>query len=234
MRTNYSNIRYHIYRELSKIQQTKKNERSQLIDEITVPIFSGVISASVAGIIQREISNMFLFIPIISFVFLLLLFLSKWSISIYRDRIKPHFCPLKDQSQMALNSKAESLAAKFNYEVTYLASTAYNEILKKENRIELRNLKILDTCFYVNNAIRKLQEALFSFPYPLNENYVSKNKIEAVTNVIYATICELRGMHNLPEAYEAEISGVQKKYDDTVETIDSMYELKVNTFKGHN
>ena len=77
MRTNYSNIRYHIYRELSKIQRTKKNERSQLIDEITVPIFSGVISASVAGVVQREISNMFLFIPIISFVFLLLLFLSK-------------------------------------------------------------------------------------------------------------------------------------------------------------
>lgn len=231
MRTNYSNIRYHIYRELSKIQRTKKNERSQLIDEITVPIFSGVISASVAGIIQREISNMFLFIPIISFVFLLLLFLSKWSICIYRNRIKPHFCPLKDQSKMALNSEAESLSAKFNYEVTYLASTAFNEILKKENRTELRNLKILDTCFYVNNAIRKLQEALFSFPYPLNESYVSKNKIEAVMNVIYATICELRGMQNLPEAYEAEISGVQIKYDDTVDTINSMYELKLKSFR---
>lgn len=233
MRTNYSNIRYHIYRELSKIQQTKKNERSQLIDEITVPIFSGVISASVAGIIQREISNMFLFIPIISFVFLLLLFLSKWSISIFRNRIKPHFCPLKDQSQGALNLEAESLAAKFNYEVTYLVSTAYNEILKKENRIELRNLKILDTCFYVKNAIRKLQESLFTYPYLLNENYVSKNKIEAVMNVIYAIICELRGMQNLPEAYEAEISGVQKKYDDTIETINRMYELNLKSFKSH-
>ena len=132
---------------------------------------------------------------------------------------------------MALNSETESLSAKFNYEVTYLASTAFNEILKKENRIEIRNLKILDTCFYVNNAIRKLQEALFSYPYPLNESYVSKNKIEAVMNVIYATICELRGMQNLPEAYEAEISGVQIKYDDTVETINSMYELKLNSFR---
>lgn len=92
-------------------------------------------------------------------------------------------------------------------------------------------MKILDTCFYVNNAIRKLQEALFSYPYPLNESYVSKNKIEAVMNVIYATICELRGMQNLPEAYEAEISGVQIKYDDTVETINSMYELKLNSFR---
>ena len=83
----------------------------------------------------------------------------------------------------------------------------------------------------MNNAIRKLQEALFSYPYPLNESYVSKNKIEAVMNVIYATICELRGMQNLPEAYEAEISGVQIKYDDTVETINSMYELKLNSFR---
>lgn len=233
MMTNYSNIRYHIYRELSKIQRTKKNERSQLIDEITVPIFSGVISASVAGIVQREISNMFLFIPIISFVFLLLLFLSKWSICIYRNRIKPHFCPLKDQSQGALNSEAESLAAKFNYEVTYLVATAFNEILKKENRTELRNLKILDTCFYVSNAIRKVQESLFSFPYPLNENYVSRNKIEAVMNVIYATISELRSIQNLPEAYEAEISRVQINFNNTVETINSMYKLKVNTFRRY-
>lgn len=61
MRTNYSNIRYHIYRELSKIQQKRKDERSQLIDEITVPIFSGVISACVAGYIEEEVSNILLF-----------------------------------------------------------------------------------------------------------------------------------------------------------------------------
>ena len=109
MRTNYSNIRYHIYRELSKIQRTKKNERSQLIDEITVPIFSGVISASVVGIIQREISNMFLFIPIISFVFLLLLFLSKWSICIYRNRIKPHFYNTKVHIKSVWEKNEESL-----------------------------------------------------------------------------------------------------------------------------
>lgn len=50
-------------------------------------------------------------------------------------------------------------------------------------------------------------------------------------NVIYATICELRGMQNLPEAYEAEISGVQIKYDDTVDTINRMYKLKLNSFR---
>lgn len=54
MRTDYSNIRYHIYRELSKIQQRQKDDRSQLIDEITVPIFSGVISTCVAGYIEKE------------------------------------------------------------------------------------------------------------------------------------------------------------------------------------
>ena len=66
MRTDYSNIRYHIYRELSKIQQRQKDDRSQLIDEITVPIFSGVISTCVAGYIEKEVSNMILFVPIIS------------------------------------------------------------------------------------------------------------------------------------------------------------------------
>lgn len=69
MRTNYSNIRYHIYRELSKFQQKRTNDRSQLIDEITVPIFSGVISTSVAGILQKEVSNMLLFIPVMSLFF---------------------------------------------------------------------------------------------------------------------------------------------------------------------
>lgn len=192
MRTNYSNIRYHIYRELSKFQQKRTNDRSQLIDEITVPIFSGVISTSVAGILQKEVSNMLLFIPVMSLFFLVVLKMSKWVVCIYRNRIKPFFCPLKDQSQIAQNLEAESLAAKFNYEVTYLVSTAYTEILKKESKSKLRNLRILDICFYVNNAIRKIQESLFSYPYPLSENNVSRNEIEAVMNVIYAIICELK------------------------------------------
>lgn len=141
---------------------------------------------------------------------------------------------MKGQSTLEQRLEAESLAAKFNYEVTYLASTAYMEILKKENNVELRNLKILDTCFYVNNAIRKLQESLFSYSQPLNESYVSRNKIEAVMNVIYATINELRTIPNLPETYEAEIDGVQIKYDDTVETINRMYELNMRSFRNCN
>lgn len=230
MRTNYSNIRYHIYRELSKFQQKRTNDRSQLIDEITVPIFSGVISTSVAGILQKEVSNMLLFIPVMSLFFLVVLKMSKWVVCIYRNRIKPFFCPLKDQSQIAQNLEAESLAAKFNYEVTYLVSTAYTEILKKESKSELRNLRILDICFYVNNAIRKIQESLFSYPYPLSENNVSRNKIEAVMNVIYAIICELKKMQDLPESYEAEIDDVQVKYDNTIESLNRMYELDLKLF----
>ena len=220
MRTNYSNIRYHIYRELSKFQQKRTNDRSQLIDEITVPIFSGVISTSVAGILQKEVSNMLLFIPVMSLFFLVVLKMSKWVVCIYRNRIKPFFSPLKDQSQIAQNLEAESLAV----------STAYTEILKKESKSELRNLRILDICFYVNNAIRKIQESLFSYPYPLSENNVSRNKIEAVMNVIYAIICEFKKMQDLPESYEAEIDDVQVKYDNTIESLNCMYELDLKQF----
>lgn len=137
---------------------------------------------------------------------------------------------MKDQSQIAQNLEAESLAAKFNYEVTYLVSTAYTEILKKESKSELRNLRILDICFYVNNAIRKIQESLFSYPYPLSENNVSRNKIEAVMNVIYAIICEFKKMQDLPESYEAEIDDVQVKYDNTIESLNCMYELDLKQF----
>ena len=219
MRTDYSNIRYHIYRELSKIQQRQKDDRSQLIDEITVPIFSGVISTCVAGYIEKEVSNMILFVPIISLFFLIFLFISKGIVYIYRNRIKPLICPLKDQSRIAQKLEAESLA------------TTYTEIQKKDNRQELKDLKLLDTCFYVDNVIRKLQESLLSYPYPLDESYVSKNKIEAVMNVIYTIINELRAVSNLPTAYEAEIDRVQIKYDDTLEAIGRMYELKLKPFK---
>ena len=201
-----------------------------MIDEITVPIFSGVISTSVAGILQNEVSNMLLFIPVMSLFFLVVLKMSKWVVCIYRNRIKPFFCPLKDQSQIAQNLEAESLAAKFNYEVTYLVSTAYTEILKKESKSELRNLRILDICFYVNNAIRKIQESLFSYPYPLSESNVSRNKIEAVMKVIYAIICELKKMQDLPESYEAEIDDVQVRYDNTTGYLNRMYELDLKLF----
>ena len=162
--------------------------------------------------------------------FLVVLKMSKWVVCIYRNRIKPFFCPLKDQSQIAQNLEAESLAAKFNYEVTYLVSTAYTEILKKESKSKLRNLRILDICFYVNNAIRKIQESLFSYPYPLSENNVSRNKIEAVMNVIYAIICELKKTQDLPESYEVEIDDVQVKYDNIIESLNRMYELDLKLF----
>lgn len=236
MRTSYSNIRYHIYRELSKIQQRRKNDRSQFIDEITVPIFSGVISACVAGYIEKSVSNMILFVSIISFLFLGLYYISKIIVNVYRNHVKPRIFPLKDQSRIAHEMEAESLAAKFNYEITYLVSTTYTEITKKENREELWHLKILDVCFYVDNAIRKLQESLLSYPYPLGENYVSKNKIEAVMNIIYAIITELRTISNLPEDYEADIDRVQIKYEKTLEAISNMYGLKLKSFvdKGYH
>mgnify|MGYP004495891557 CR=1 FL=1 len=93
------------------------------------------------------------------------------------------------------------------------------------------NLKFLDTCFYVDNAIRKVQESLFSYPYPIKENYVSRNKIGAVINVIYAIICELKTMQNLPQNYEEEISRLQLRYGDTIESISNMYGLKLKSFK---
>lgn len=50
-------------------------------------------------------------------------------------------------------------------------------------------------------------------------------------NVIYTIINELRAVSNLPTAYEAEIDRVQIKYDDTLEAIGRMYELKLKPFK---
>lgn len=232
MRSNYSNIRYHIYRELSKIQQKRKIDRSLLIDDMTIPIFSGVISACLSKYIEKEISNIILFTLITSFLFLGIIVVSKCVIKIYRNRIRPYFYPLKDQSRTSQYLEEESLAAKFNYEVSYLASTAYSEILKRENNTELRQLKIIDTCFYVNNAIRKIKESLLSYPNPLADSLVSKNKIQVIMNIIYAIIEELRKLPDLSVAFEAEIDRIQIKYDNTQKELKSMYEVVAKSFSG--
>ena len=77
------------------------------------------------------------------------------------------------------------MVAKFNYEITYLVSTAYVEILKKETTWNFRYLKILDTYFLCRQCDKEnFKNFVLISSQSLNESYVSRNKMEAVMNVI--------------------------------------------------
>lgn len=121
IKSNYSNIRYHIYRELSKYHKDKKEERSLLIDDISIPVFSGVMSSCISTLIKGNV-GLPLFILVTTIVFVVTIIVTKCTFRFYRKVIKPRLFPVNDQSNDSQKVEAEGLAAKFNYEVSSLVS----------------------------------------------------------------------------------------------------------------
>lgn len=229
MKTNYPNIRYHIYRELSKYHKDKKEERSLLIDDISIPVFSGVMSSCVSTLIKDDVSLPLFILGIIA-VFVVTIFVTKCTFRFYRNVVKPYLFPLNDQSKNSQKAEAEGLAAKFNYEVSYLITTAYSETLNNEPDPILLRLKIIDACFYMGNAIRKTSESLLAYSGPLSANYVSRNKIRVVMDMAYATIAKLRDCNDVDEDCIKEISNIQIQYDNISKTLMRLYEVKLRMF----
>lgn len=225
-----SNIRYHIFKELFKYQQRIGTNKKSILADITIPIYSGVITIIIAPYANNFLSNVYW-----NIIFLLciypILFIFIWLCErLWRKHIKPFLYPIETQAKSKYEEEQEILSAKFHYEVTYLVSLTYKELLCSNSSKLLSDFKIIETCFRLQNAIRKTRESLMKYPYALDEFYVSHNKVRVILDLMYDSILKLRKIHCENRDYISEIDNVQLEYDELAQSMGIYYKTKYKIF----
>ena len=230
MNKNYSTIRYHIYRELHKYQVEQERRKKSLFNEFSIPVFSGLISAIIASEITQNssISATWTIVCIIG-TYWLIMIVSLLFISIYKY-FKRYFHPNKTSYLSGIIE--EISAAKFNYEVSYLVETSYSQMLSLSAEPQLRKLQMIDVCFNLKNALRKISESILAYTKnkgdkgKIRPDFLMPEKLEAIMNIIYYTLAKLE----LEKCKCDEITSLIETYNIYQKYISDLYGLKFNEY----
>lgn len=230
----YTNIRYHIYKELSKYRKIQERRRSERIRELAIPIITGIIVVLITNrlIIQfRDLNNwcyiVFIFFTVLGYYAILLLietisfFIENKFIPDWRTIIKIRPTDIKYKSVQ------EEDAAKFNYEVTYLVESAYCQVngIDTKNNLMFR-ISLLNTLFSIKNALRKMHESLLGCSGKIHNELVSYSMIEVVLEMVSATLSTIKTYDESQNGdYSDEIDFVIGFYDDTKKQIEEIYQI---------
>ena len=164
----YTNIRYHIYKELSKNRKLQEKKGPERINEIAIPIITGIVVVFITNKCQNwlnELSALMYFVAVVItiIVYGTLLEILKWLFYKYENDIKPNRNPIikRNTGNKEFSTELEEYAAKFNYEVTYLVESAYCQINEVDTQDKLiLDISLLNALFCIKNAIRKIQESI--------------------------------------------------------------------------
>ncbi len=227
----HTNIRYHIYRELYKYRRFQEETSSNGINEIAVPVLSGIVatiaaSAITSNYLENPIQRyvlMFL-VPIVLYVIILIV--TKRLLKFYEYRIKPNIFPLEVSNETEFKQHMEDYAAKFNYEVAYLAESAYKQIHSTYNDNFLLRMNLLDACFCINNALRKTRESLLIADIRIDQEYISNNRIWIVMSMIHRTLLKMDTLQLYPE----EVQPLKDFYEDLSKAITKLYDISLPHF----
>lgn len=232
----YTNIRYHIYKELSKYRKLQEKHGSNRINEIAVPILTGILVILVTNRLAQQFSriNIYCFLGILISAFIgyvVLLILLKRFFYYYEYKIKPNRYPIKTikPDDKYYFSRQEEDAAKFNYEVMYLVESAYNQATKIDvhDKLLLR-ISLLNILFCIKNALRKISESLLGYSEGIDRGLVSDSRIKVALESIIATIKKLQSYDTGKTClYRDEIEFVKGLYNDIRIQIELKYKITI-------
>lgn len=228
-----TNIRFHIYKELSKYRKLQERHGTDRINEVAIPIITGIVVVFITNRLASKLNEIndlcyFGFIVVIAFAYGLLLIIIKYLYFYYVNRIKPNINPIKKTkaNNRLFSLKQEEDAAKFNYEVTYLVESAYNQI----NRVELHDrflfrMSLLNALFSIKNALRKIQESLLGESGKISNGLVSNSMIELVLDMLGETLNKIKIYSCSNDLYIEDVDFIIGKYKDVEEQIKKIYQL---------
>lgn len=228
----YTNIRYHIYKELSKYRKLQEKQGPDRINEIAIPIITGILVIMVTNRLTPQANSIniwcYLGIIILAFIgYIVLLLLLKYYFYYYEYKIKPNRFPIISIGPDDKNyiPKQEDDAAKFNYEVMYLIESAYNYASKIETQDKLLlKASLLNNLFCIKNALRKMCESLLGSSGRIDRDLVSDSMITVALEMVYATIKRLQLYgSDITGMYQDEMDFVIGLYEDTKKQIKEKY-----------
>ena len=228
----YTNIRYHIYKELSKYRKLQERQGPDRINEIAIPIITGILVILVTNRLTPRFNsiNIWCYLGIVIMAFggyIVLLILLKRFFYYYEYKVKPDWFPIISigPDDKNYNPKQEDDAAKFNYEVMYLIESAYNHANKIQTQDELLlKASLLNNLFCIKNALRKMNESLLGCSGRIDRELVSDSMITVALELVIATINILQSYNSdITCMYQDEIDFVRGLYDDTKKQIKLEY-----------
>lgn len=231
----YTNIRYHIYKELSKYRKLQERRGSDRIIEFAIPIITGIVVVLITNrlIIRFKDINSLCYLGLIIVTVIgygIILWLTKTIFYYVENKFIPNLRPIKRIPQNDLNYSPiqEENAAKFNYEVTYLVESAYCHANKiDQNDGLLFRSSLLHTLFCIKNALRKMNESLLGPSGTIDNDLVSYSMIKVVLEMISATLSTIQSYNdNKIGNYNDEIEFVLGIYIDTKKQIEIEYQIK--------
>lgn len=224
----YTNIRYHIYKELSKYRGLQEKRRVDRIYDFSIPIITGIIVVLVTNWFKETGYLCYwggIVVVIVGYYPLLLIIKSLFNC--WENKIVPNFYPIIkiQQNDKEFSSVQEEDAAKFNYEVTYLVESAYSQVRKIDVSDELLfRFSLLNVLFCTKNALRKMSESLLGRSGKIDNGLISYSKIEVVLEMIGSILSCIRLYdENKIERYCEEIEFVKGLYNDTKRQIELEY-----------
>lgn len=184
--------------------EQEKNKTS-ILNQFSIPLFSGLAIALISGIINR---NSWYYLICILIGYWGLLCISLGLVRLFRY-IKLRYFPRKKTRLLGVTEE-EIYAAKFNYEITYLVKTSYSQLLDLSDDNRLRQLQLIEVCFNLKNALRKINESLIRYSKgKISTELILPKKLESVFNMIYYSIEKMKTEMN-PNEYE--LSSLEENY----------------------
>ena len=230
MDNQYTVIRYHIYRELAKYREMQEERDSAVINDFAIPVLSGIVVGIVIKVI-RECMNDFIYkyiillvVPIVLYV--LILIGLKRLVAYYEKKLKPKYCPLLNKSKSDFRNNEEYYVARFNYEVTYLTKIAYNYALEVSDDEWLKRMSVLESCFHIRTALRKISGSLLLSDVRLYAHRISSNRVYVVMGMLHEAL-EKNAQTSI---YLDEVEKLKQHYEDLREPIEELYQMKLPSF----
>lgn len=219
MNSNYSTIRYHIYRELYKYLLEQEKNKASVLNQFSIPIFSGLAVILISNIYEM---NSWRHLAYILIGYWALLCVSLGLVKLYKFIKLRHF-PRKRTRLLGVTEE-EIYAAKFNYEITYLVKTSYSQLLDLSRDNKFRQLQLIEVCFNLKNALRKINESLIRYSNGrISSEFILPKKLEIVFNMIYYSIERLKAEM---DPNEHELSSLEYSYRIVGKGLRDIYEIE--------
>lgn len=232
MDNQYTVIRYHIYRELAKYREMQEERDSAVINDFAIPVLSGIVVGIVIKVIC-ECMNDFIYkyiillvVPIVLYV--LILIGLKRLVAYYEKKLKPKYCPLLNKSKSDFRNNEEYYVARFNYEVTYLTKIAYNYALEVSDDEWLKRMSVLESCFHIRTALRKISGSLLLADVRLYAHRISSNRVYVVMGMLHEALERVEQT----SLYLDEVEKLKQHYEDLREPIEERYQIELPSFNN--
>lgn len=232
MDNQYTVIRYHIYRELAKYREMQEERDSAVINDFAIPVLSGIVVGIVIKAISEYIDGFIpkyltlLMVPIILYV--LILIGLKRLVAYYEKTLKPKYCPLINKNKSDFRNNEEYYVARFNYEVTYLTKIAYNYALEVSDDEWLKRMSVLEACFHISIALRKISGSLLLADVRLYAHRISSNRVYVVMGMLHETLERVEQT----SLYLDEVEKLKQHYEDLREPIEELYQIELPSFNN--